>query len=353
MQMTQAIRLVSGGDVMFEDRLAALQPPASVGVKEALAHLGRADICFINCEMPLTRSGSRVEKTFNLRSDPEIGHDLAALGVHVVSLANNHMLDYGYDGLRETLQTVDSLGIARVGAGLTLDEALRPHIRSVSGKRFAFLGVAATLPPGFAAGVDRPGVAPIRVSFSFEVDTNLMAEQPGTAPLVRTCAVQADVDRVTAAIAGARREADHVVVAVHWGTTRRRVTPYQGMIAEYQGPLGRAFIDAGADIVLGNHSHNLHGVEVYRGRPIFYSLGNFIFQRPHDYMEPESVIVVTEFADDSLRVRLVPVLVNAEGFPQIPEASERDRIAMLIGSLSEQFGTRFAVGEEGIDVILG
>lgn len=337
---------------MFEERLAALRPPASERVQEAFAYLRWADICFMNCEMPLTRSGSRVEKTFNLRSDPEIVHDLAALGVHVVSLANNHMLDYGYDGLHETLQTVDSSGIARVGAGRSLDEALRPHYRTVSGKCFAFLGVAVTLPPGFAAGVDRPGIAPIRVSFSFDVDTNLMAEQPGTAPIVRTCAVQADVDRVSAAITGAKREADHVIVAVHWGTTRRRVTPYQGMIAEYQSPLGRAFIDAGADIVLGNHSHNLHGVEVYRGKPIFYSLGNFIFQRPHDYMEPESVIVLAEFGDDSLRVRMVPVLVNAEGFPQIPEASETDRIAMLIKSLSEQFETRFAVGEEGIEVIL-
>lgn len=338
---------------MFETPLAQTRSASRPDVREALAYLAAADICFMNCEMPLTTRGQRVEKTANLRSDPVVAGDLARLGIDVVTLANNHMLDYGYDGLVDTMETIDSVGIARVGAGATREESLRPHHLTVKGRRFALFGVAATLPPGFAAGVDRPGIAPIRVAFSFAVDPNLMAEQPGTAPWVQTRADPEDVGRVTDLIRRAKQDADHVAVAVHWGLTRRRVTPYQGMIADYQGPLGRAFIDAGADLVLGNHSHNLHGVEVYRGKPIFYSLGNYIFHHPRDYMEPESVIVVADFADAAMRVELIPILVNDEGFPEVARGDRKEQVLGVLTERSAQFGTEFLPIAQGVEVRLG
>lgn len=338
---------------MFTDPSTAVQAAGgSPAVQAAFDDLAEADICFMNCEMSLTRRGSKVEKTINLRSDPAVAASLAELGIHVVTIANNHMLDYGHSGLCDTLEALDAAGIARVGAGASIDEALRPHFREVDGRRFAFLGVAATLPPGFAASRDRPGIAPIRVDFSFDINPNLMSEQPGTAPVVRTHAVDEDVDRVASAISDARAAADHVIIAVHWGLTRRRVTPFQGMIAEYQPPLGRALIDAGADAVIGNHSHNLHGIEVYRGRPIFYSLGNFIFQDPHDYMEPESLIVHLEFTAHSMRARLRPILIDDEGFPRLPDDVGYREIATLVESLSQQFGTRFIDHGDEIEVVL-
>ena len=347
-----SIRLVSSGDVMFEAPLSQIRSASQPDVLEALSYLHSADVCFMNCEMPLTKRGQRVEKTASLRSDPVVAKDLAALGIDVVTLANNHMLDYGYEGLFDTLDTIDSVGIARVGAGRTQEEALRPHYLTVKGRRFALFGVATTLPPGFAAGVDRPGTAPIRVAFSFAVDPNLMAEQPGTAPWVQTQAYPEDVERVANLIHRAKQEADHVVVAVHWGLTRRRVTPYQGMIADYQGPLGRAFIEAGADLVLGNHSHNLHGVEVYQGKPIFYSLGNYIFHHPRDYMEPESVIVVADFASAGARVELIPVLVNDEGFPEVVRGDRKERVLGVLTERSAQFGTEFVPTSQGVEVRL-
>lgn len=347
------VRFVSGGDVMFETPLTETRSAAHPDVRDALSYLASADACFMNCEMPLTTRGQRAEKTASLRSDPVVASDLAELGIHVVTLANNHMMDYGHDGLFDTLGTIDSVGIARVGAGATLEEALRPHYLTVKGRRFALFGVATTLPPGFAAGVDRPGIAPIRVAFSFEVDPNLMAEQPGTAPWVQTRAYPEDVERVTDLIRRAAQDADHVVVAVHWGLTRRRVTPYQGMIADYQGPLGRAFIDAGADLVLGNHSHNLHGVEVYQGKPIFYSLGNYIFHHPRDYMEPESVIVVVDFEGTALRVELIPVLVNDEGFPEATRGDGKERVLEVLSERSAHFKTAFIPTARGVEVRLG
>lgn len=350
----EVVRVVSGGDVMFKAPLSTLPAASGDEVQAAFAYMREADLCFMNCEMPLTKRGHRVEKTINLRSDPAVARDLVdALGIHVVTLANNHMLDYGPEGLVDTLVAIDSVNIARVGAGNDLETSLRPHFATANGVRFACFGVAATLPPGFAAGVDRPGIAPIRVDYSFVMDSNLMMEQPGTAPFVHTTAQPQDVERVTDAISLAKSEADYVLVAVHWGTTTRRVTPIQGMIAEYQGPLGHAFIDAGADIVFGNHSHNLHGVEVYRGKPIFYSLGNFIFTNPSGpYHEPESVVVLADFSQSGLRVQLAPVLINEGGFPEVVQGSVRDDIVCLLQERSEQFGTRFTPTLDGVEVDL-
>lgn len=338
---------------MFKVPLEQLPAAAAEPVRNAFGHTRDADICFMNCEMPLTKDGYRIEKTINLRSDPDVAYDLAeALGIDVVTLANNHMLDYGYAGLESTLAALDSVGLAHVGAGSDIDHALRPHFSTVNGIRFAFFGVAVTLPPGSAADIDRPGIAPIRVNFSFAINENLMAENPGIAPIVHTNSRADDVQRVTAAIAAAKRHVDHVVVAIHWGITRRRITPLQGMIAEYQGPLGRELIEAGADLVVGNHSHNLQGIEVYRGKPIFYSLGNFIFQDPHGYMEPESLLALADFSQSGLRVQLRPVLINEAGFPELVAGSARNHVIQMIRDRSEQFNTQFIPTSDGVEIDL-
>ncbi len=342
------VRLVAGGDTMFTERLSALSHAATEGFRRTIACLQEADIRIANCETPLTRGGYRSEKFINLRSDPEIAEDLAALGVDIVTLANNHMLDYGYEGLFHTLEAFQRAGVATIGAGRNLGEAISPHYRELGGRRFAFLAVATTLPPGSAADVDRPGIAPIRVATSFEVDPNVLAEQPGAAPTIRTRAHQGDLDRVCDAVAAARREADHVVAAIHWGLVRTRVVPRQGPIAEYQPPVGKALIDAGADLVLGNHSHNLQGVEVYRDRPIFYSLGNFLFQHLRDWHEPESVLVLADFGQVGTRVLLVPLLVNGWGFPEMARGEKAVQVARVLEERSKPFGTRFALAEEGI-----
>ncbi len=352
------VRVATVGDVMFQERLDTIPTVRSEGVQAALASLKRADLRFINCEMPLTRAGHRVEKNINIRADPDVAMDLVSMGFDVATVANNHMLDYGHDGLLDTIAALDIAGLDRVGGGRDLEEALRPCFREVRGRRIAFLGVASTLPSGSAADGDRPGIAPVRVAASFEVDVNLMSEQPGSSPLVRTRAIQQDVDRVCEGIAAANREADLVLVAVHWGMVRTRVAPYQGLIAEYQPVLGRAFVDAGADLVLGTHSHNLHGVEVYKGKPIFYSLGHFLFHRPYgyrgtsEYMEPETVIVLADLGQHTLRVHLAPILLNREGFPEVPPLAERERIHALIAERSARFGTRFLPGEEGVEIDL-
>jgi poly-gamma-glutamate synthesis protein (capsule biosynthesis protein) len=241
-----------------------------------------ADVAFANLEAPLCNVGFPADKLITMRSDPLVASALRALGLTVVSFAHNHALDYGYPGLLQTLEVVRAAGVQVVGAGATLAEALRPAYTRASDRRVAWLAFAATLPPGWAATPERPGVAPLRVRVRFEADASVMEEQPGTSPYVSTEVEPHDLDQALTAVRAAAAEADVVIASVHWGVPPGWTAPFQGLLADYQQPLGRALLEAGAAAVLGHHPHTLHGIEVWRGRPILYSLGNFVFHAMGD-----------------------------------------------------------------------
>jgi poly-gamma-glutamate synthesis protein (capsule biosynthesis protein) len=314
------------------------------GFVAAVRELQAADLVVANLEMPLSRRGYRVPKWANLRSDPDVIEVVRWLGVHAVTLANNHMMDYGHPALLDTLETCDRAGVVRFGAGRDLTEAEQPARFEVKGLRVAFIGVACTLPVESDAGPGKPGVNPLRVGFAFEVDANLMMEQPGTVPVVRSWAVAADRERVCGQVARLKQGADLVVVGIHWGVPAHWLAPYQGLLAEYQQPLGRALLDAGADVVWGHHSHSLHPVEVYRGRPIFYSLGNFFFEGAgaRSFMEPESVIVRLK-VQGGLWVELVPLWLDDAGFPRLARGEAASAVFRKLAQRSAGFGTRLEV----------
>jgi poly-gamma-glutamate synthesis protein (capsule biosynthesis protein) len=260
-------------------------------------------------------------------------------------------MDYGSQALLDTLAACDGAGVGRCGAGATLEEVLAPAWLEARGRRLALLSVSCTLPPGCEATETDPGIAPLRVAMSFETDTNLLAEQPGTMPLVHTWTRPEDQEVVCGRVSALAREADAVIVAIHWGVPAYWLSPHQGLLAEYQQPLGRALIDAGATVVLGHHSHSLHGIEVYRGRPICYSVGNFIFERPRAFMEPESVIVHARFEPGgAVRVGLTPLMVDERGLPELATGEAAERVFALLERVSAPFGTRFA--REGEDVLV-
>ena len=248
-----------------------------LGDSPAHAWLREADLACANLEVPLSRRGYPADKPIVHRADPALASELAGLGLDVVSFANNHSLDCGPEALLDTVAAVEEAGVAVVGAGEDLRAAMRPRIIRVGETRVAFLGLSSTLPVGSAATESRPGIAPLRVRVSLLADAPVFEEQPGTAPYVATEVLQEDLERARETIRTARRDADVVVASVHWGVPPGWTAPFQGILADYQQPLGRALIDAGADLVLGHHPHTLHGLEVYRGRFICYSLGNFIF----------------------------------------------------------------------------
>lgn len=339
------------GDIMLNTRLAMLRGDDDDGFAAALDDLQRSPLTIGNLEMPLSRRGYRVPKHSNLRSPPEIAGDVRAMGIDAVTLANNHMMDYGPEALRDTLAACDAAGLARCGAGVDLNTALAPAWLTVGGTRLGLLSVACTLPVESDAGPGKPGIAPLRVGFSFEVDANLLVEQPGTMPVVHSWTSQDDREAVCQCVRAMRTEADIVIVAVHWGVPSYWLSPYQGLLAEYQQPLAHALIEAGADVVCGHHSHSLHPVEVHQGKPIFYSLGNFLFEGPRAFMEPESMIVSLTL-DRQPSIVLTPLLLDERGVPRHVVAAEAALVLEKVGRLSAPYGTELVMRDDCAHVVL-
>lgn len=271
--------------------------------------LNAADIVFGNLEGPLTKGGEPAEKEYVFRSPPEsVAPALARAGFSVVSLANNHTLDYDETGLRDTIRALDEAGIRHAGAGLNINEARQPAVIEIRGIRFAFLAYSNTFPKEFWATPEQAGTA-----FGHETD------------------IIADVE-------AARAGADVVVVSFHWG---QEVTTE---LRPYQTQLGRAAIDAGASVVLGHHPHVLQGVEKYGKGVILYSLGNFAFG---SYSENvfRSAVAIFKFEGNRLAwLRLVPLNVFNKKVvfqPQPLTGPEADAVVTHLQKISEPLGTFF------------
>jgi poly-gamma-glutamate synthesis protein (capsule biosynthesis protein) len=326
------------------------------GFKETVGLLHKADITFGDLEMPLSDRGQAREKFIAFHAKPELVDDVAALGFDVLSLANNHSLDYGPDALFDTMEGLERVGIRHLGAGLNEAEAVRPVIVEVNGRRIGFIAWSCLLPTGAAASADRPGLAPIHVHTSYQVDAFTQMEEPGNPPIVRTWAEPADVARAVQAIQKLRTEVDFLAVSIHIGYGDGE------SLAEYEQPLTRALIDAGADVILGNHVHAIHGIEVYKGKAILYSPGNFIAQQPregasaamialYDSMKPDGYLAWLDVdSDGDYQVRLVPTSTNADGLPEVVHGPAAERVAERIVRLSALLGTE--VTQDGEQLVV-
>jgi poly-gamma-glutamate synthesis protein (capsule biosynthesis protein) len=261
-----------GGDVF------ANQPDGRSAFRSLSPLLRTADLVMANCEGVYTDRPSPAPSHKHLMvASPERGSMLGEAPFHVLGCANNHMMDGGYEGLSDTLETLRSQGIATVGAGLDLDEALRPVVLERQGVRFAVLAFASVFPVGYEARQARPGIAPLRVqTFYANPDPNFW--EPGVEPLISTVPFPPDRARFRTAIAEARELADVLVVLPHWGYSGRLEK-----LHDYEIELARDAVDHGADIVLCCHHHSLRGIEFHRGRPIFYGLGSLVHHLRSSY----------------------------------------------------------------------
>lgn len=191
---------------------------------------------------------------------------LTYAGFNVISFAGNHTLDAGFEALSDTIDILKRSSIGVIGAGMNLEEARRPYIVERKGTRIGFLAFNSVIPPGYAAGADKPGCNPIRISTFYEqVDP-----QPGTPCNIVTIPNKQDVKVMEEDIQALKKKVDTVIVSMHWG-----IHFQPAVIAMYQREVGHAAIDAGADLIIGTHAHILKGIEVYKGKVIFYSLCNF------------------------------------------------------------------------------
>lgn len=236
------------GDVQFSGKVE--QRLEQNGFDFPYQYLGnlfhKDDLTMANLETPVTTNGvGALNKTYVYKSSPKALTALAAAGIDAVNLANNHILDQGTGGLLDTLKYLDEKGIAHAGAGRNAKEAYAPHYFERKGIKIALLGTTRVMP---------------------EANWNAGAKLPGVAGAY-------DSTAIVKSIREARMQADLVIVIAHWGKERATV------LEPHQTELSHAFIDAGADLVIGGHPHVLQGMEQYKGKWIAYSTGNFIFSK--------------------------------------------------------------------------
>lgn len=237
-----------------------------------------ADIACANLENPASWLGSPFPgkpEIVTFRADPATLFGLAWAGFDLVSLANNHMNDYGPRALAETLDFLDLLGVGRVGAGRDLEEARRPAILERDGVRFAFLAYAEPIWSVIGARTAAEGRTWTRIEERFHgpVPSSGSPAQPDSHRSSLAGVAIADLQDMTEDVAKVLSffQPDYLFVSVHWGDELQR------MPNRFQRAFGRAAIDAGATAVLGHHPHVLQALEKYRDGLIIYSLGNLIF----------------------------------------------------------------------------
>jgi poly-gamma-glutamate synthesis protein (capsule biosynthesis protein) len=227
-------------------------------------------VTVINNEFPFSTRGTQAEdKQFTFRVDPSYVSALTDMGVDIAGLANNHVLDYGADALNDTFDTLDGAGIDYMGAGADLSRASGLVTRQVGGQTIGFLAASRVIPV---------------------VSWDIKNASPGVFTTY-------DPALLLEAIEQAKTVCDYVVVLVHWGIERNEYPE------DYQTTLAHQYIDAGADLIIGSHPHVLQGISYYKGKPIFYSLGNFIFNQS---IPKTMAVSVTLSGTDDPQIKLIP-----------------------------------------------
>lgn len=278
--------------------------------------LREADLVCGNLECALTSETEQwtdgTYKPFYFRGEPSTVETLLAGRLDLVSIANNHIGDFGVRGLLETVQTLDAAGIAHAGAGASLATARAPALIGARGYGIAVVS-AADYPVAWAAGPATPGLNHVEISVHDE-----------------------DLAPVTAALADARRTADLVICALHWGPNMRLRPP----------PLFQAYaqgvIESGADIVWGHSAHVVQGVEMYAGRLILYDTGDFIddYAVDRELRNDLSAIFLVRAAPPVIEeVEMVPVRIDRCRV-MLAEGADGEVILERITELSAELGTR-------------
>ena len=303
-ESSDVVRLMAVGDVMLGQsigrRIVRNGPEAPW--RRVQDYFDEADLVIANLECTISRRGTPWPKDFTFRAPPAAARSLATAGIDVVSLANNHALDYGVTAFEDTLALLDQHGVGHVGGGRDVSDAHAPVIIERNGLRVAILGYVLSFAPegGFhmrrwAAGPATPGLA---------------IGKP---------------DVVAREVAAARLSADVVVVIVHGGRE------YSSGPNRKMRDFAHAAVDAGAAVVVGHHPHALQGYERGQDTLIAYSVGNFVFDyftgRPND----TAILDVTLTADGVRSVDWIPAVIE-RGFPRPAVGAEIQRV---LGRLRE------------------
>ncbi len=266
------LSLIAVGDIMQGGR--AKQAIVKNGPDypfEALRPLLRqAPIVLGNLEAPFARKAERVQRTHSYRVHPKLAVALKRAGINVVTMANNHLLDCGRAGVAETLEALVASGVAALGGGVNKETAHVPRVLQAGPYRVGLLG------------------------YYWNLRTAATENLPGSA--------RDTVDLLETDISALRKEVDRVVITFHWGV------PYEREPAPQDRAKARFAVDCGADAVVGHHPHVVQPFEIYRGCPIFYSIGNFAFGSGNS--RAEALLVALRFEERQTVVYLYPLYVK-------------------------------------------
>lgn len=255
-QSSGPVSIVLAGDLVLD------VPDADHWLSGIAPALRAADVAIGHLEVPHTLRGSELQGDVPAPgADPAHLAALARAGFHAVTLAGNHIADCGPQGIEDTCSELDRQGIAHTGAGLNLAAARRPALLQCNGRRIAVLSYNCVGPEASWATAQRAGCAylPLPVEGGGTVTPTADLGEPGAQAL----------DILSEDIAGARRQAQLVIVALHKGIVH---TPAR--LAPYERPLVEAVVAAGADVVVGHHAHIIRGIEFMGAAPVFHGLGN-------------------------------------------------------------------------------
>ena len=284
------VTLAFGGDVHFEGMIAnrlASDPKTAMGPVASV--LKRADMTMVNLETPVTTGGEPAPKAFTFRAPPAAFRALKGAGVDVVTMANNHGMDFGEEGLRDSLRAAKRADFPVVGIGRDAREAYAPYIATVNNQRIGFLGATQVLDDNLIAawtvGEDKPGLASAK-----------------------------QVRRLTEAVRAARAKVDTLVVFLHWGQELRSCP------LPRQQSLARTLIKAGADVIVGSHAHVLLAGGYRDGRYVHYGLGNFVFYSGSGKTAESGVLTLTVLNRKITHSKWTPAVVSG-GVPNVLEGS--------------------------------
>jgi len=368
------------GQSMIRSDIRATAP----GAVPVIQGLLKGDVVFTNVEAAVALPGQSVSEGRGFLTPPETLDALKTFGFNLLSLSNNHAFDMQATGILNTVGETDRRGIAHAGIGRNLADASAPgYLRTPNGTIALVSSASGLMASGAMAGADRPGVNELRIRAGGR-DNEASADLPGAGPNVPNAE---DSERILQSIRRARQEADLVIVYQHnhvFGNRSFSTIFSEGMAErlapnEWLKKWVHAEVDAGADIVVMHGAPLLHGIEIYRGRVIFYDLGNFIYNLPptltyiHEPINFESAVAYLTYQGRNLRsitVRPVELNIIGEGQPDVHDAratnpflftrglpapatgAKAGYILERLAELSRPFGTRLEIKGDTAEIVL-
>ncbi len=344
------ITITLTGQSMIRSDIRATAPAAIPVIQRLL----KGDVVFTNLEAAVAEKGETVHEGRGFLAPPEALDALTTFGFNLLSLSDNHAFDLKATGIQNTLREADSRKIVHAGTGNNLAEAAAPgYLHSSKGTIALIASASGLIAPGASASRDRPGVNELRIEAGGQ-ENEATADLPGAPGNTPN---QEDAQRILQSIHDARQHADLVIVYQHnhvFGNHSFSTIFTEGMQErlapnEWLKKWTHAEVDAGADIIVMHGAPLLHGVEIYHGRPIFYDLGNFIYNLTptltyiDEPMNWESAVAYVQFQGKNLRsISFRPIVLNnvGEGQPDIHDQYANNQFVDTRGLPSPAMGAR-------------